>query len=450
MSLRLQINLLIAALIAIFVAVVFTFDVLGTRSSVREEIQASNIVAAQLMSNFDWSGTSENSDDNRLALVNYLTHLGRVRATEISLLDASGGVVYRSPPSTYKAGRDAPAWYASLVAPDPIRQTFHTHAGDLVIEANASRAVLDGWDDAVRLFGFGGVIVLLGNLFVFWFVGRATRPFRTIVRGLEDMEAGEYGTRLPEFGNAEASSISRAFNRMGSAIQENLNARREALEANIRLDQSRELALMVQNRLEEERLQIARELHDDTGQNVTAIRILALSLVQRFDDKDENARNTAQLIADTAAKLYNAMHDLIPRLRPLPLENLGLAAALDEQVAEWRRQYSHIEFSLMLHSLPTDLGDSYLLAACRIVQEAVVNAIRHGHTQRIDISARTEGSALLLEIRDHGDGLSDDWQRPGHFGIRGMCERARMLGGNVDVSNASAGGVVVRATLPLN
>jgi len=271
MSLRLQINLLLALLIAAFVAVVFALDVASTRSSVREEIQASNIVAAQLMSNF-FSGESE---DDRLALVNYLSHLGRVRAAEISLHDASGGEIYRSPPSTYKAGRDAPAWYAALVAPEPIRQQFHLKAGDLMIEANASRAVLDGWDDAVRVFTIGIAIVIVGNLCVFWFVGRTTRPFRLIARGLKSMEAGAYHTRLPHFAVAEAAAIAAAFNRMAQSIDENLDARREALAANIRLEQSRELALTVQNRIEDERRQIARELHDETGQDVTAIRSLA-------------------------------------------------------------------------------------------------------------------------------------------------------------------------------
>jgi two-component system sensor histidine kinase UhpB len=447
MSLRLQINLLIAALIAIFVGAVFAFDVVTTRSSVREEIQASNLVAAQLMSNFNWT----DSANDRLALVNYLSHLGRVRAAEISLRDDSGGVVYRSPPSTYKAGRDAPQWYARLVAPDPIHQEFHLPAGDLVIEANASRAVLDGWDDTLLLFGFGIGIVVLGNLFVFWFVGRATRPFRVIAKGLKDMQGGALDTRLPAFGTAEAAAIASAFNQMAQAIQENLGARRDALEANIRLEQSRELALTIQNRVEDERRQIARELHDETGQSVTAIRSLALSLVQRLRDADAPVRDSAQLIADTAAQLYASMHELIPRLRPVALDNLGLAAALEEQVGEWRRQHPHVEFGLVLGELPDDLGESYALAAFRIVQEAATNALRHGRPRRIDIAARGErGSMLILEIRDDGAGLPADWQRPGHFGVRGMRERARMLGGEVSVGNRTGGGVCVDATLPLN
>jgi two-component system sensor histidine kinase UhpB len=445
MSLRLQINLLIAALISIFVAVVFAFDVVSTRSSVREEIQASNIVAAQLMANF----ILRDGEQDRLALVNYLSHLGRVRATDISLHDASGGVVYSSPPSTYKAGRDAPAWYAALVAPDPIRQEFHLPFGDLVIEANATRAVLDGWDDAVRLFEFGIVIVLIGNLFVFWLVGRTTRPFRLIASGLKDMQAGAYDTRLPGFVTAEASAIAQAFNRMAQSIQDNLGARREALEANIRLEQSRELALTVQNRLEEERRQIARELHDETGQSVTAIRSLALSLVQRLGEGDAPACASAQLIADTAAQLYAAMHDLIPRLRPVALDNLGLADALEEQVSEWRRRHADVEFMLALGPLPQDLGESYALAAFRIVQEAATNALRHARPAHISIDARADAHALALEIRDDGTGLAADWQKPGHFGIRGMRERARMLGGEVRVENLQGRGVRVGATLPL-
>jgi two-component system sensor histidine kinase UhpB len=446
MSLRLQINLLIAALIAIFVAVVFAFDVVSTRGAVHEEIKASNVVAAQLMSNFNWT----DDQNDRLALVNYLSHLGRVRSADISLRDASGGIVYRSPPPTYKAGRDAPAWYAALVAPEPIREEFHLPAGDLVIEANASRAVLDGWDDAVRLFEFGIVIALVGNLLVFWFAGRATRPFRIIARGLKDMQAGAYDTRLPAFRAAEAGSIARAFNRMAQAIQENLDARREALEANIRLEQSREFALTMQNRIEDERRQIARELHDETGQSVTAIRSLALSLAQRLQGGDEQARDSARLIADTAAQLYAAMHDLIPRLRPVGLENLGLGDALEEQVSEWRRQHPQVEFALALGQLPGDLGESYAVAAYRIVQEAVTNALRHARPRRIAIDARADRFTLALEIRDDGAGLPGDWQKPGHFGIRGMRERARMLGGEVRVENLSGGGVAVAATLPLD
>jgi two-component system, NarL family, sensor histidine kinase UhpB len=445
MSLRLQINLLIAGLVAIFVSMVFALQVIDTRASVREEIEASDTVASQLLSNF----ILVYGEKNRPVLVDFLIHLGRVRATEISLRDPNGGEIYHSPPSTYKAGRNAPDWYAALVAPAPIRQEFHVIAGDLVIEANASRAILDGWDDAVRLFQFGIVAVLVGNILVFWLVRRATRPFRLIVNGLQDMERGAFHTRLPNFAVAEAAAIAQAFNRMAQAIEDNLDARRQALEANARLEQSRELALAIQSRVEEERRHIARELHDETGQSVTAIRSLAMSLTHRAGNDQETLR-TARLIADTAAKLYAAMHDLIPRLRPPALENLELADAVEAQVAEWQHQHPQVEFALGVGPLPQKLGDSYMLAIYRILQEATVNALRHADTRRIHIDLRAQGGCLSLHIRDHGTGLPADWNKPGHFGIRGMRERARMLGGDVTVDNADGGGVILVATLPLN
>jgi two-component system sensor histidine kinase UhpB len=205
----------------------------------------------------------------------------------------------------------------------------------------------------------------------------------------------------------------------------------------------------VQNRIEDERRHIARELHDETGQNVTAIRSLAQSLVHHFRDGDAKARDTSQLIADTAARLYSSMHDLIPSLRPLVLEEATLGDALQEQVAQWRKQYPHVEFTLALDEVPATLGESYRLAACRIAQEAVVNALRHGEPKRIDIAVRGNAHALALEVRDNGKGLPADWQKPGRFGIRGMRERARTLGGDVRVEGLQSGGVRVEADLPL-
>jgi two-component system sensor histidine kinase UhpB len=319
----------------------------------------------------------------------------------------------------------------------------------LDIESNASRAVLDGWDDTVILLQLGLVAMLLGNGLVFGLLRRTTRPFQTIVRGLEEMQAGAYHTRLPEFKGAEAGAIARAFNRTAQAIEDNLDARREAVEATLRLEQSRELAEAVQSRVEDERRQIAQELHDETGQSITAIRSMALALTRRAGTGDEPVREAAQLIADTAAKLYAAMHDLIPRLRPPSLDTLDLAAALEERVSAWRREQPQIVFALTLGALPDDLGETYALAAYRIVQEATTNALRHAQAQRVEIALDVEDGILQIRVGDDGRGLAPDWQRPGHYGVRGMRERARALGGDVRIDNLATGGVCVSARLPL-
>jgi len=445
MSLRLQLNLLVATLIALFTAVVLAFQILDTRRSVREETEAANTVATHLLAYF----VETYAQTSRPIVLQSLERLGRVRSTEVTLRDASGETIYQSPPSPYKAGRDAPAWYAALVAPEPMHSELRFADSVLDIESNASRAVLDGWDDTVILLQLGLVAMLLGNGLVFGLLRRTTRPFQTIVRGLEEMQAGAYHTRLPEFRGAEAGAIARAFNRTAQAIEDNLDARREAVEATLRLEQNRELAEAVQSRVEDERRQIAQELHDETGQSITAIRSMALALTRRAGAGDEPTREAAQLIADTAAKLYAAMHDLIPRLRPPSLDTLDLAAALEERVSAWRREQPQIVFALTLGALPDDLGETYALAAYRIVQEATTNALRHAQAQRVEIALDVEGGILQIRVGDDGRGLAPDWQRPGHYGVRGMRERARALGGDVHVDNLATGGVCVSARLPL-
>jgi two-component system sensor histidine kinase UhpB len=445
LSLRLQINLLIASLIAIFIGVLFAFQIKDTRNSVREEIEAGNRVATQLLSNF----VLVYADTSRPMLVDFLIHLGRVRSTDITLRDQQGSVVYSSPPPVYKAGRDAPAWYTALVAPQPMQQRFDTFDGVLEVDANPSRAILDGWDDAVRLLQFGVLAMVLGNLLVFALIWRATRPFSVIAGGLDELQRGAYHTRLPAFVGSEAGAIGSAFNRMAQTIEENLNARQQAIEAELRLQQNRELADIVQTRIEDERGEIARELHDETGQSVTAIKSLALSLTRREQGCDESAKQTAQLIVDTASGLYAAMHDMIPRLRPLTLDSLGLTDAVGERVDEWRRLNPQIEFKLQLGDLPEPLGTTVTLAVYRILQEAITNALRHAQAQRIEISLRAESNVLRLDIDDDGRGLPADWQRPGHYGLRGMADRARVLGGEVTVANRTGGGVRVSASIPL-
>jgi two-component system sensor histidine kinase UhpB len=445
MSLRLQINLLLAGVIVVFAVVVLSFELVDTRRSVREETEAANRVATQLLGYF----VNTYAKTSTPIVLESLERLGRVRSTEITLRDDAGNEVYHSPPSPYKAGRYAPAWYSALVSPEPMRSELRFYDSTLTIEANASRAVLDGWDDTVELLEFGVFVLVLGNVLVFWLVRRATQPFRAIERGLEDVERGAFHTRLPALAGAEAGKMALAFNRMAAAVEDNLSARAEAADARMRLEQSRELAEVVQSRIEDERAHIARELHDEMGQSLTAIRSLALSLARRAPEADATPQQTAQLIADTAAKLYAAMHDLIPRLRPLTLDNLELADAATERVAEWRRLHPDLAFSLEFGPLPDDLGESYTLAAYRILQEAVTNALRHADARTITIRIGSDVHALLLDVVDDGRGLPQDWQRPGHFGVRGMRERARALGGEIEIENRREGGTRVHARLPL-
>jgi len=182
MKLRTRLNLVVAGLTAAFVIVLVAAQLRTARASVREEIAAANLVAAQLLRPLAMVYSREGGP--RL-LLEFLDDLGRVRANDISVQSATGEVYYRSPPPTWKAGRSAPKWFERLLSPPPARQAFPMPGGVwLVVEANSSRAVLDAWDDLIRLLTVAAIMLVAVNALAFWLVGRALAPFPVIVAGL--------------------------------------------------------------------------------------------------------------------------------------------------------------------------------------------------------------------------------------------------------------------------
>ncbi len=358
-------------------------------------------------------------------------------------------MLYRSPAATYKEGRNAPAWFTRLLAPEAPRNTFVLNGGVLlVVQAEPSRAVLDAWDAVKRLSAIAALMLVIVNGLAFWLMARALKPFPIIAGGLERLQQGDLAFRLPPLSGFEARAIGAAFNRMAQAVEDKVSAERKAHEAETRLEERRELASLADQRVEEERRLIAHELHDEFGQSVTAIRSLALAIATQGGARDPATGEIAHLISDEAARLYDAMHGLIPRLAPLSLDTLGLAATLESLVRDWQRRHPHVTLTLS-HALPVDLGPSVTLAIYRIVQEGLINALRHAQASRVDIDVQADPQRILVTVADDGVGLPADWARPGHFGLRGLSDRAATLGGVLRVAGNQGRGVRLTAEIPL-
>jgi two-component system, NarL family, sensor histidine kinase UhpB len=226
MKLRTRLNLVVAGLTAMFVIVLIVAEIADTRSSVSEEIEAANRVGSQLLGRLASIYSRVGGPE---VVLEFLQQLGHVRANDVVLRSAAGEVLYRSPDATYKAGREAPAWFAHLIKPQIARQIFLLPDGSqLAVEANASRAILDAWDNLRRLFLIGAVMLVIVNGLVFRLVGLALAPFPIIAAGLERIEEGDLAFRLPELAGSEARSIGAAFNRMAQAVQDKVQAERKA------------------------------------------------------------------------------------------------------------------------------------------------------------------------------------------------------------------------------
>ena len=446
MTLRPKINLIVGALTLLFVVAMSWLQLHNMRESVQEEVIAANRVAAQVLNRTVWRYASRGTPE----MLNFLQGMGRVRSNDITLLDLAGSELYRSPPSTYKAGRDAPEWFAHLISPLPSIQTIYFSEGRLLIRSNASRAVLDAWDTLKALAALGLLLLLLVNSLVFWIVGQTVRPFGKIVKALNQLQGGRLDVKLPRLAGTEAAAIGAAFNRMVDELQDHIETERRAVRAELKLSDSRELTRWIDQHIECERLLIARELHDELGQSVTAIRSMALSIAQRIQTLDPQAETAARLIAVESSRLYDAMHGMIPRLTPLVLDNFGLAEALDELLTRTRLRQPDVLIESTIDIGSTALASDTALTLYRAAQEGISNALRHGQAKHLQLSVGHADQALTLTLQDDGQGLPPDWSlRKGHYGLRWLTERAEGIGGELRVEALQPHGVRLIVQLPL-
>lgn len=445
MSLRLQVNLIITTLLGIFASLLIGLQIDNTRRSVHEEVVGANVVATQLLSRVNFvyghSGLEGMSE--------FLGRVGRIRANEVELYDEQDRLIYRSPPTPYKAGREAPRWYARIVSPPLAPKDISLPQGRIVLRADPSRATLDGWDDLRPMLWMVLAGFVLGNALVYALVGRAMRPLQQVVQGLRSMAQGAYDTRLPGMSGREGRLISQAFNSMAQSVQDSAQVRRQAQAATQALAENRELTQIIQARIEQERGAIARELHDELGQQVTAIKSVGLAIARRAAGQDASIEQSARLVMDCADQIYDEVHRLIARLRPLALDRFGLRDALQDLLDDARMRHPGVALNLALGGSFDGLDDALSTAVYRIVQEAVNNALRHAQASRIDVSVQASEECLQLEVADNGTGRTEAFEVPGHYGVLGMRERAQALGGSFELEQIEPVGMRVRASLPL-
>jgi PAS domain S-box-containing protein len=566
-SLRLRLTLILSVLIGLFTLVTARIVVDDARRSIREEMEAGTKVTLQLLTTVLSAsdlGQRNGRPDGHLLV--FLQNLGRVRAQEISFFDEQDRLAYTSPPSVYKAGRSAPDWFVRLVAPELPPIELKAGTGRLVVTPDASRAVLDAWDDMRGFLWLAlGFLVAL-NSTVFLLLGRALRPIKTVLAGLSEMERGRFDVRLPAFRSSEFDSIGHTFNRMADALEEShaenrrlalvakqssdaiiihdlqgnisfwnpaaerlfgypaeeivgksatlltpadrehevaeslqavrerrmidtvetqrcardgrvievalsaapmvdpasgevigeicsmrdITERKRAQEAARELEQNRRLTQLIQTRLEEERRTIARELHDELGQCLTAIKTIGTAIANRSQQDAPETHRNAQTIVQVTSHIYDVVHGIIRQLRPSALDHLGLRDALEDWVATWRQRYPEIQCELALSGDLSDLGETVNITVYRIIQECLTNVVRHAAATRADLSVKRLGDVVEVTVEDNGKGLGERSQSDSaRFGLMGMRERVQALHGSFAIESDAGAGVRVRATLPV-
>ena len=256
-------------------------------------------------------------------------------------------------------------------------------------------------------------------------VRRSLAPLERLASLMHRIDLLQPGQRLDATGPAEVRELGEVFNEMLGRLE------RERHESGWAAFQGQEM----------ERKRIAQELHDEIGQALTAVMLQLSRLVKRAPAELEEELRDAQ---ETTRASLDDVRRVARQLRPEALDDLGLAPAVGALAAAFADRTGIVVRRRIDDDLPP-LTKEAELALFRVAQESLTNAARHSDTSRVDLSLEAAGHHVLLRVRDHGSGL--DGARPGS-GIRGMRERALLVGGDLTIAEARGGGIEVRLEVP--
>jgi signal transduction histidine kinase len=351
-------------------------------------------------------------------------------------------------------GEAPPSWFAAAVpmllgSHAPVVMPVSARAaaaGTVSAIADSDAALALAWErivDSVRVALLMAVaIAVLASLAI----ASTLAPAQSIVDALKRMARGQYRTSLPRLRSMELAMIGQAVTGLGD-----------------RLAQATEQRAVLTRRLLEirsdERRALARELHDEFGQNLSAILAFA-SAIETSGAKDQHAGRAAQdrtaqdarMISQAAHRIMACLRDTLHRLRHPPAEELGLEASLVTLVDSWRSEDAMLPaIQLDLHGDLADVRGTVATTAYRVAQECLTNALRHSAARRIllRIERRTGNeNVLLICVEDDGGGDAARVAQSAGMGLTGIRERVAAVGGSLSIARATRG-LSVAATIPL-
>lgn len=340
-----------------------------------------------------------------------------------------------------QAENPAPEWFFNLLAGPPKAHTVNLPPvfdgyGSVVLQTDAKNEVGEVWSDVGVTLSVLTIFCTLVLTFVFWTLRSAIRPLQDLTAAFARVGEGGYRERVSERGPLELVRLHQGFNQMVERL-----ARTE--------QQNKRLQEQLTTVQDEERADLARDLHDEIGPLLFAADVDAVAIEQLAESGEhDHIPGRVRIIREAISHMQRHVRDILGRLRPAVLLDVGLAHAIDNLVSFWRAHRPSLNFRL---DVPEEsFGEQLDGTVYRIVQESLSNAVRHGDPTTIEIKIKTRADgSIAINVFDDGGGLKAGG-RPGGYGILGMQERVATLGGALEVKNRSDGrGVAVSAWLPV-
>jgi len=374
-----------------------------------------------------------------------LDKLGTGRRGVTSLVDGRGIVLYH--PDHAQEGRDISgrAGIAALLRGERGAAFYLESGGEEMVVGYAPSEVADWglvvhepWADAIapvmRVSEMTPIILVLtavaGLIVIYFGVRYIIRPLQELEQEATQVAWGDFtAIEKPVGGVAEIETLRQTLTQMAARIRSYQAALRDYLAA-------------VTQAEEEERRRVARDLHDDTVQNLIALTQRVEMCEKSLGEPEQLARRLEQVRALATESLDSARR-LIHNLRPAYLDDLGLAAAVRALVADLQQQQAAPQIGLDVVGPARRLERGVELAAFRIIQEALTNVVRHARAANALVRLEFRQTDLLITVTDDGMGFAapqapQDMARDGHFGLVGIHERALRFGGHLSCNRRLA------------
>jgi len=317
MSLQRKLNLIITILLLFMLGLSAVFIVENAREDVRAELTSTSNLALHLLdteishytTNYGWLNHSMKEESRFFGL----KRLNNIRHLTIEFYDTFGRLRDSNKPGIVQQKQDAPPWFYRLMGASSFNtQAVHRNIvinsrliGQLVVTPDPSYEIAEVWNDTMGLLGLVGEFFVVINMMVYWAVRYTFKPVNTILSGLTQIEEGDYTARLPAFKPVELQAIGTKFNTMADRLALSISNNHDLTQQIIRVQ-------------EDERKSLARDIHDEIGQYLTAIHVDASAIMQA--KALPAAKASAQAISEVTRQMMDMVHEILERLRPRVLD----------------------------------------------------------------------------------------------------------------------------------
>ncbi len=434
MSLRYQISVRILLISLCILFLGGSIGIWQARQSVRNEVDSSINLALQLI--------KIGIDSNKSHQTDWLFRLSRLEQTRhlnIQLKKPSGEIVnisHHLPAS--ESDKTPPEWFVHLVLSDYPKAEYPVSGLDnnvltLIIQANPMDEIAEVWQESIAFFSSLVALVLLTFLSVQLVFNKTINSIHLIIEHLKGIETGDYQKKLPDFSIHEYDDIAKAINHMTNVLDNTEKQNRALTQHSLKIQ-------------EEERQRLSQELHDEFGQSLTAIKVMAVTAAH---EKADTGKITISII-EICDHLMTVVRSMMQQLHPLILTELGLKATLEDLLQHWQNSNASTAFTLHYDDTVDRIDGTIVIQIFRVIQESLTNIIRHANASQVDISLqiRPDTDMLILTIYDDGVGCDLDSLESG-FGLLGMKERIKLLGGEFKIQSKINKGMQIEAQIPL-